>query len=413
MTSQVVTPGHKHQLACTSMPDCKRQDITESEDDSTDIVDHDVVNSTDLNMDEGGFRVVRHRKERTVDIPVILAAASEGANLRQVNPIALYSEIEAILGGAPVKSHFSAQGSLLLDIATEDQANALLETKNICGIAISARVPHGYMKNTCIVRGVPRWYSDEELLTYLKPQGVYHTRRIVRRVQASSSEWESRRTGSVVLTFAPNSERPEKINLGFTRHELEDYVETPRRCFKCQRSGMLLSIVVEIRGASDVGGPHDFKTCTSKEKLVCANCSGGHPTSYGRCPARTAAQRRNKTFVLGPKAVSESSNTRTTTSTPQVSGLDNEHARNFPRMKLTRDVTEPREMINVAEERVPESIKRTCAAALNRSKVTGSNQQENCEHVIRPLFMAYAHTSRRCQRVLRRICWKQYWLSSQ
>ncbi|KAL1430782.1 hypothetical protein MTO96_014805 [Rhipicephalus appendiculatus] len=219
------------------MPDCKRQDITESEDDSTDIGDHNAANSTDLDMDEGGFHVVRHRKDRTVGIPVILAPASEGANLRQVNPIALYSKIEAILGGAPVKSHVTAQGSLLLDIVTEDQANVLLETKNICGIAISARVPHSYMKNTCVVRGVPRWYSDEELLTYLKPQGVYHARRIARRVQTSSSEWESRRTGSVVLTFAPNSERPEKINLGFTRHELEDYVETPPRCFKCQRFG--------------------------------------------------------------------------------------------------------------------------------------------------------------------------------
>ncbi|KAL1476256.1 hypothetical protein MTO96_036641 [Rhipicephalus appendiculatus] len=156
MTSQVGTPGHKHQLACTSMPDCKRQEITESEDDSTDIGDHNAANSTDLDMDEGGFRVVRHRKDRTVGIPVILAPASEGANLRQVNPIALYSEIEAILGGAPVKSHFTAQGSLLLDIATEDQANVLLETKNICGIAISARVPHSYMKNTCVVRGVPK-----------------------------------------------------------------------------------------------------------------------------------------------------------------------------------------------------------------------------------------------------------------
>ncbi|KAL1442147.1 hypothetical protein MTO96_030925 [Rhipicephalus appendiculatus] len=346
------------------MPDCKRQDITESEDDSTEIGDHNAANSTDLDMDEGGFRVVRHRKDRTVGIPVILAPASEGANLRQVNPIALYSEIEAILGGAPVKSHFTAQGSLLLDIATEDQANVLLETKNICGIAISARVPHSYMKNTCVVRGVPRWYSDEELLTYLKPQGVYHARRIVRRVQTSSSEWESRRTGSVVLTFAPNSERPEKINLGFTRHELEDYVETPPRCFKCQRFGHVAKHCRGEQRCKHCGGPHDFKTCTSKEKLVCANCGGDHPASYGRCPARTAAQRRNKTFVLGPKAVSEPSNTRKTTNAPQLSGLDNDHAGNFPRLKPTRDVTEPTETNNVAEERVPESTKRTSCGCI-------------------------------------------------
>ncbi|KAH7949302.1 hypothetical protein HPB49_007602 [Dermacentor silvarum] len=157
-----------------------------------------------------------------------------------MNPIVLYSELETILCGAPVKSHFTAQGALLLDVEKEGQTNILLETKNIGCIAISARVPHSYMKNTCIVRGDPKWYSDEELLTFLRPQGVFHTRGIIRRVKTSTSEWESRRTNSVVLKFAPNSKRPEKINLGFTRHELVDSVETPPRCFKGQRFGHII-----------------------------------------------------------------------------------------------------------------------------------------------------------------------------
>ncbi|KAH6947060.1 hypothetical protein HPB50_016970 [Hyalomma asiaticum] len=76
--------------------------------------------------------------------------------------------------------------------------------------------------------------SDEDLLTYLRPQFVLHTRRIIRRVQTSSSAWESRHIDLVVLTFAPNLERPEKIKLGITRHECMDYVETPPRGFKCQ-----------------------------------------------------------------------------------------------------------------------------------------------------------------------------------
>ncbi|KAH7941146.1 hypothetical protein HPB49_010432 [Dermacentor silvarum] len=37
----------------------------------------------------------------------------------------------------------------------------------------------------------------------------------------------------------PNTDRTEKINLGFTRHETIDYVETPPQCFKCQRYGHL------------------------------------------------------------------------------------------------------------------------------------------------------------------------------
>ncbi|KAH7977909.1 hypothetical protein HPB49_003936 [Dermacentor silvarum] len=38
-------------------------------------------------------------------------------------------------------------------------------------------------------------------------------------------------------TDPESNHRPEEINLGFTRHETIDYVETPPRCFKCQRYG--------------------------------------------------------------------------------------------------------------------------------------------------------------------------------
>ncbi|KAH7952994.1 hypothetical protein HPB49_003323 [Dermacentor silvarum] len=267
MTSQGVTPGQKRQLLCTSQPDCKQQDTGESEEESTIIEDDNVAKFSDLDTDEGGFRVVRHRKDRAEGIPVLITAAFERADLRQVNPIVLYSELETILGGASVKSHFTAQGALLLDVETEGEANILLETKNIGGIAISARVPHSYMKNTCIVRGVPKWYSDEELLTYLRPQAIFHARRIIRRVQTSSYEWESRRTNSVVLTFGPNSERPEKINLGFTIHQLVGYVET--RCFKCLCFGLIAKYCRGEQRCKRCGGPQYYIRRVQVKETLC------------------------------------------------------------------------------------------------------------------------------------------------
>ncbi|KAH7971214.1 hypothetical protein HPB49_020456 [Dermacentor silvarum] len=235
MTTPDLTPGQRQPSDPESNRECKRYKATETDDESTLIDDCDIADITDL--DDEGFRLVRHRKERTVGIPVIITPVTEGADLKKVNPIALSTEIEEILGASPVRSRFTAQGALLLDVQTEEHVNALLSCKSISGTAISARVPNSYLQNTCIIRGVPKWYTDEELLNYLKPQGVYHARRVTRRVQTSESEWESRRTSTVVLTFAPNTDRPEKINLGFTRHETIDYVETPPRCFKCQRYG--------------------------------------------------------------------------------------------------------------------------------------------------------------------------------
>ncbi|KAH7953610.1 hypothetical protein HPB49_010559 [Dermacentor silvarum] len=136
MTSQGVTPGQKRQLICTSQPDCKRQDTGDSEDESRIIEDDNVANLSDLDMDEGGFRVVRHRKDRAEGIPVLITAASERADLRQVNPILLYSELEAILGGAPVKSRFTAQGALLLDpIRKPDDGGTGVSGREICARA--------------------------------------------------------------------------------------------------------------------------------------------------------------------------------------------------------------------------------------------------------------------------------------
>lgn len=93
------------------------------------------------------------------------------------------------------------------------------------------------MKNTFIIKGVPKWYSERDLLDYLKPQGVLHVKRLVRRVESPGKEWAAKPTNSIVLTFAPNSERPEKIDLGFTKHAVADFTEAPPRCLDANGLG--------------------------------------------------------------------------------------------------------------------------------------------------------------------------------
>ncbi|KAG0412903.1 hypothetical protein HPB47_009948 [Ixodes persulcatus] len=52
-------------------------------------------------------------------------------------------------------------------------------------------------------------------------------------------------TDRVVLTFRPNTERPDKINLGFTRHEVTEYIEAPPRCFNCQALGHIAKATLQ------------------------------------------------------------------------------------------------------------------------------------------------------------------------
>lgn len=182
MPSVGAAPGHKrlNNEGPSGPPESKRQQTEASDDESTVIGDDNVADMEDV--DEDGFKVVRHRKGRTVGVPVLITATEQGRDLRQVNPITLYSDIEGMLGAAPIRSRFTVQGALLLDVQTEKQANTLLQCKTISNIAVNARVPNAYLKNTCVIRGVPKWYSDQELMAFLRPQGVFSARRMIRRI---------------------------------------------------------------------------------------------------------------------------------------------------------------------------------------------------------------------------------------
>lgn len=256
------------------------------------------VEMTDV--DEEGFKVVSHRKKRSVGIPVLVSPAKSDQGLSKVNPIVLFSAFKTLLGKAPIRSRFTAQGALLLDVETEKKVNVLLRSDQVGGIAISARLPHSYVQNTCIIKGVPKWYTEEDLLEYLRPQGVLHVRRILRRRDSSVNEWKTTPSDAVVLSFAPNTERPTTINLGFTRHETADYTETPPRCFKCQRFGHVAKSCRGDQRCKRCGGPHDFRKCTAG--FTCANCNGDHPASYSGCPFRVSALHRRKAFIEGPKS---------------------------------------------------------------------------------------------------------------
>ncbi|KAL1447497.1 hypothetical protein MTO96_044270 [Rhipicephalus appendiculatus] len=164
---------------------CGETDEPATEDDASTTVglDEKVDDWSDMNDDN--FKMVSHRKNRTLGYPVIVSPIESGKDLRQVNPIALHSAVKSVIDAEPVRRSFTAQGSLLLDVATEDQVNALFRCDKMCGVGVSARLPNAYLQSTCLIRGVSKWYTEADLLTNTKPQGVSHVRRIVRREVSS------------------------------------------------------------------------------------------------------------------------------------------------------------------------------------------------------------------------------------
>ncbi|KAH7932120.1 hypothetical protein HPB51_029537 [Rhipicephalus microplus] len=174
-------------------------------DDASTIVGLDEKVDDWSDMEDDNFKIVSHRKSRTVGIPVIISPVESGKDLRQVNPNALYSAVTSVIDAEPVRSYLTAQGSLLIDVAPEDQVNALFRCDKLCGVAVSARLPNAYLRNTWLIRVVQKWYNEADLLEYTKPQGLTPVRRIVRREVSSTNEWKIRPTDAVVLAFTPNT----------------------------------------------------------------------------------------------------------------------------------------------------------------------------------------------------------------
>ncbi|KAM7309944.1 hypothetical protein ISCGN_006916 [Ixodes scapularis] len=196
-------------------------------------------------MDQGftegdleGFILVEHRRQRTSGVPVLLTPADKAHRLQQQNPLILSTQVNTAAGGPIIRHRFTARGGLLVEVADATSVNKLLQVRCLGDIPIQVNIPSAYLQNYGLIKAVPTWYTDAELRDYLQPEGVIAARRLYRRRgkpgdAASPSD-------RVVLTFRPNTERPTKVNLGFTRHEVVEYIEAPPRLYREHRDAFEL-----------------------------------------------------------------------------------------------------------------------------------------------------------------------------
>ncbi|KAG0432168.1 hypothetical protein HPB47_021090, partial [Ixodes persulcatus] len=64
---------------------------------------------------------------------------------------------------------------------------------------------------------------------FLQLEGIIAARRLYRRPGKPGDAGKA--SDRVILTLRPNTERPSKVNLRFTRHDVAEYIEAPPRCF--------------------------------------------------------------------------------------------------------------------------------------------------------------------------------------
>lgn len=287
------------------------------------ISDNEQMEESHEEINDEGFTLVEHRRKRKTGIPVLFTPTKEEDRLQQLNPLKLSDEIKATAGAPFVRHRFTAKGGLLVDVAEPATVNRLLTVRALGGVSVVATIPRAYMQNSGLIKGVPDWYSNAEMTDFLGPVGVIAARRLYQR-QGQPGE-AAKSTDRVVITFRHNTERPAKVNLGFTRHEVIDYVEAPPRCFNCQALGHVSKYCKTATKCKRCSGPHNIKDCSSETQAKCANCGGDHPADYTNCRTRLQALAKKKNFVWGPKIInSDDSSTSEPDPTPSNAACQEE-----------------------------------------------------------------------------------------
>lgn len=256
---------------------------------------HEIAEDNML-CDTHDFKLVSHKKKRK-NIPVVIRP-TDGGDLRIANPIEQHEQLLNTTGEQYTKRRFSATGSLTIEVPNEEAVKRLLSVTELGGVSVTATVPLQYMSNAALIKGVDTWHTEESLIEYLRDQGVQRVRRRMRRVGHGPENL--RPSKEVVVYFADNAERPERLSLGYVKHKLWDHVDTPPRCYNCQRFGHLASFCRKKTPTCGIcAGEHRWSECQAGAQPKCANCAKAHPANDNNCEARRSAIQRARVFAYG------------------------------------------------------------------------------------------------------------------
>lgn len=238
---------------------------------------------------QAAFTVVRYKKSRPTGIPVVIQPTQPGCSFWRLNPNLLASAVVSIAQEKVLTHRFNKDGGLVVTVSTLNAANRLLAVTELVGMTVQARLPRSYSATSGKIDDVPLEYTDEELLSYLRDQGVTSAKRQVSYDRGENGVVAERRRKTVLLEFPNGSALPKRIFLGFCSYPVEEYLGTATQCFKCQRHGHIAKHCNGPVRCKICAGPHSYKDCTSRAHPRCANCDGPHPATFGACPKKKAA----------------------------------------------------------------------------------------------------------------------------
>ena len=211
---------------------------------------------------------------------LIIESKNKEKPVTSLSPFVIEKQIESMIGTAKSVKKLK-NGTLLVETTRKTQTENLKKQTSFFGVPVEVTEHKSLNSSKGIIRNpILRSETEENILEYLKPQGVTHVKRFTIR-----KNHEIINTNTLLLTF--NSVvTPKTLKIFYQIIQVELYVPNPLRCFNCQKFGHH-----ESNCPADLGsvcekcgkGNHDHLTSQCQNTAKCVNCGENHMSRSSDC----------------------------------------------------------------------------------------------------------------------------------
>ena len=211
---------------------------------------------------------------------LIIESKNKEKPVTSLSPFVIEKQIESMIGTAKSVKKLK-NGTLLVETTRKTQTENLKKQTSFFGVPVEVTEHQSLNSSKGIIRNpILRAETEENILEYLKPQGVTHVKRFTIRKNN-----ERINTNTLLLTFNSVT-TPKTLKIFYQIIQVELYVPNPLRCFNCQKFGHHenncpadLGSVCEKCGT----GNHDHLASQCKKPAKCVNCGENHMSRSSDC----------------------------------------------------------------------------------------------------------------------------------
>ena len=240
----------------------------------------DISNSDDESHEDTAGEQVKQNTNENWPRFIVLEAPHPSAPLSKLSPFSVSKAIQGKFGTV-AKITKMKSGALLIEATRATQAQQILATTDICGLAVTASAHRTLNSSKGVIKDHHRdlfYMADEDILNELSDQGVTNVSRFHLK-----KDGENIKTNTLFVTFNTPTP-PKELKIGYYIVKVQLYIPNPLRCFNCQKFGHSKKFCKNPLACWKCGREgHDGSECTA-ETTCCLNCKGDHCASSKSCP---------------------------------------------------------------------------------------------------------------------------------